>query len=76
MRVLIVIIFLIFPGILISANAKDLKDKAIICKETSEDTNDSGEKIYVSNIDNWTFDEVCTAWLDRDSLKPFLEDDS
>ena len=56
---------------------KELEEaKAIICKETSEDTNDSGEKIYVSNIDNWTFDEVCTAWLDRDSLKPFLEDDS
>ena len=37
MRVLIVIIFLIFPGILISANAKDLKDKAIICKEINNE---------------------------------------
>ena len=37
MRALIVIIFLIFPGILISANAKDLKDKAIICKEINNE---------------------------------------
>ena len=37
MRTLIVIIFLIFPGILISANAKDLKDKAIICKEINNE---------------------------------------
>ena len=37
MRALIVIIFLIFPGILISANAKDLTDKAIICKEINNE---------------------------------------
>ena len=37
MRVLIVSIFLIFPGILISANAKDLNDKAIICKEINNE---------------------------------------
>ena len=37
MKVLIVIIFLIFPGIVVSANAKDLKDKAIICKEINNE---------------------------------------
>ena len=37
MRALIVIIFLIFPGILISANAKDLTNKAIICKEINNE---------------------------------------
>lgn len=54
---------------------KELEDaKAIIRQDINDDTDNLGEeKIYVSKIDNWTFDEVCTAWLERDSLKPFLE---